>query len=110
MPSLLALNWKGKILTSFTRKYVDYFQDSTPFRKLEPYIHIHILCPIPRFEETCTIGCRTPEALSMTIENLLDAFDTDRKGALLREARKLIQPSVIGRLRAIKQELESQYI
>lgn len=52
----------------------------------------------------------TPEALLMTIENLLDAFDTNRKGALLKEARKLIQPNVIGRLRAIKQELQSQYM
>jgi hypothetical protein len=45
----------------------------------------------------------------MTIQNLLDAFDTNKQGALLKEARKLIQPSVIGRLRAIKQEAESQY-
>uniref|UniRef100_A0A7I4F0W2 Uncharacterized protein n=1 Tax=Physcomitrium patens TaxID=3218 RepID=A0A7I4F0W2_PHYPA len=52
----------------------------------------------------------TPEALLMTIQNLLDAVDTNRKGALLKEARKLIQPSVLGRLRAIKQELESQYM
>lgn len=63
-----------------------------------------------RSEDICTLVCRTPEALLMTIQNLLDAFDTNRKGALLKEARKLIQPSVIGRLRAIKQDLESQYM
>lgn len=156
MPSLLALNWKEKMLTSFTCENIfitQHFQKanlrlqylmlellyamfeflsiltsdvSSP--KLRPcrcsysstcsisQIQVLLPClyvslgPIPLSEDICILGCRTPKALLMTIQNLLDAFDTNRQGALLKEARKLIQPSVIGRLRAIKQEVESQYM
>lgn len=57
----------------------------------------------------CWIG-RTPEKLHQWIQLVLDAFHSNKKGTLIKEAQNLMKPSVIGRLEILKEVLEDQFL
>jgi hypothetical protein len=56
------------------------------------------------------MGCRKPEKLLKWINVVLDAFYSNKKGTLIKEAQNLLNPSVISRLEILRDMLQEQFI
>ncbi|BBN14703.1 hypothetical protein MPTK1_6g13740 [Marchantia polymorpha subsp. ruderalis] len=52
----------------------------------------------------------TPENLHKWVKIILDAYHTNKRGTLIKEARNLMNPEVISRLEVLKEVLEDQFM
>ncbi|KAL3680930.1 hypothetical protein R1sor_023886 [Riccia sorocarpa] len=52
----------------------------------------------------------TPENLHKWVKIVLDSYHTNKQGTLIKEAQKLMNPEIIGRLEILKEILEDQFM
>lgn len=53
---------------------------------------------------------RKPDRLHKWITVVLDAYNTQQQGTLVKEAQKLMSPAVIVKLEALRQVIEAEFL
>jgi hypothetical protein len=54
--------------------------------------------------------CSTPKALYNSAKNIIDAFNLRKRNNITREARDMLQPRVIQKLKVLKKMIEDNFL